>query len=161
MENIKHQIQDWLSEEGILQKSIPEKTSFFNFVVNFPHRSPFTINVVAPKDKIDLILLITRLGINPVHVNSLKSLKLDEREEFYWDLRFALLNLETEFNMKMEDGLLKYVELIIPIYKDGLSKNELFRMLRYMHKARLMIIWKFTQKFKGGEKSDHGAPMYI
>lgn len=146
-QNIKQKVLAWCKEERIFKEEPKDENAKFNFIVNYPERLPHMMNIVQPKERDDRVLILCITNADPALIERMKSTPKKEMDEFMWDVRFALGNRPTEFEIKYSDGVFESYIVTAPIYLDGLSKNAFMTALREVYKSKLLVIWKLQQKF--------------
>lgn len=130
--NIKHLIQEYLLDEGLLRKKIPidDKKLEFGFQFIFPP-SPIAQKMVVlkPKNK-DLIIISNPIQIAPQQVDALKALEDNKKLQFFMDLRKFFLIRDVFFRIDTQKFRYEISDQIF-LKKDGtISKNSFFKSIR-------------------------------
>jgi len=130
--NIKHLIQEYLLDEGLLRKKIPidDKKLEFGFQFIFPP-SPIAQKMVVlkPKNK-DLIIISNPIQIAPQQVDALNALEDNKKLQYFMDLRKFFLIRDVFFRIDTQKFRYEISDQIF-LKKDGtISKNSFFKSIR-------------------------------
>ena len=130
--NIKHLIQEYLLDEGLLRKKIPinDKKLEFGFQFIFPP-SPIAQKMVVlkPNNK-DLIIISNPIQIAPQQVDALNALEDNKKLQFFMDLRKFFLIRDVFFRIDTQKFRYEVSDQIF-LKKDGtISKNSFFKSIR-------------------------------
>lgn len=163
---VRETILKWLTEEGLYRDRVQDEKLHFHLAAEFPARSGRYVNVIQPKDRSDMVVVFSRIKLADVHRAALKALPDRERERLLWEMRYALLFRESNFEFEPRSGDLESIRFSREIYYDGLSKNALMEALRENFRCELYVVWKFQEIFDGsqGQRPRSSAPpepMYI
>ncbi len=144
---IMGKVKEWLVKEGLPVEEAPSEDTYFNFIVEYPRNSGRKVLSVQPKDKEDTIHVICDLIISDEHRKKLKDMDKENREKFFWELRYGLLSREGFFQLLPNEENLQLIRIRQNIYYDNLTKSKLMETLLENHKCTTFIIWKFTENF--------------
>jgi hypothetical protein len=129
---IKHLIQEYLLDEGLLRNKLPpdDKKIDFGFQFIFP---PGPIEqkmvVIKPKNK-DLIIVSNPMQIAPQQVEALKALKDNRQFYFFVDIRKFFLAKDVFFRIDTQNFRYEISDQIF-LKRDGtISKNSFFKSIR-------------------------------
>lgn len=130
--NIKHLIQEYLLDEGLLRNKIPpdDKKLEFGFQFVFPP-GPIAqkMVVIKPKNK-DLIIISNNIQISPQHIEALNSLEENRKTSFFMNIRKFFLAKDVFFRIDPQNFRYEISEQIF-LKKDGtISKNSFFKSIR-------------------------------
>ena len=159
IDNVMEKVRRWLVEEGIYKGEIPDENATYHFAVEVPLGSGLKADIIQPKNKKDLVLIVGTVVLVEQHYNALKSMPKTKREELLWEMRFELLFRDSDFQIIPSAEGFKGIQFTRPRYFDGLTKNKFFECLRENFKCQLYIIWKMNQLF-GEIPSEHESPIY-
>jgi hypothetical protein len=157
--NIKHLIQEYLLDEGLLRKKIPidDKKLEFGFQFVFPP-SPIAQKMVVlkPKSK-DLIIISNPIQIAPQQVDALNALEDNKKLQFFMDLRKFFLIRDVFFRIDTQKFRYEISDQIF-LKKDGtISKNSFFKSVRKVFTCAAysnMILTEYCMgKIKPGDYS--------
>ncbi len=157
--NIKHLIQEYLLDEGLLRKKIPidDKKLEFGFQFIFPP-SPIAQKMVVlkPKGK-DLIIISNPIQIAPQQVDALNALEDNKKLQFFMDLRKFFLIRDVFFRIDTQKFRYEISDQIF-LKKDGtISKNSFFKSIRKVFTCAAysnMILTEYCMgKIKPGDYS--------
>ncbi len=157
--NIKHLIQEYLLDEGLLRKKIPidDKKLEFGFQFIFPP-SPIAQKMVVlkPKSK-DLIIISNPIQIAPQQVDALNALEDNKKLQFFVDLRKFFLIRDVFFRIDTQKFRYEISDQIF-LKKDGtISKNSFFKSVRKVFTCAAysnMILTEYCMgKIKPGDYS--------
>ena len=130
--NIKHLIQEYLLDEGLLRKKIPidDKKLEFGFQFIFPP-SPIAQKMVVlkPINK-DLIIISNPIQIAPQQMDALNSLEDDKKLQFFMDLRKFFLIRDVFFRIDTQKFRYEISDQIFLKKNGTISKNSFFKSIR-------------------------------
>ncbi len=164
-EQAKETVQGWLSENHHQINEIADDNSNFHFEIDYPLGSMKRQRIIQPKEYPGLMVILNGVGVAKEHLEELKKLKPEERENFYGTIRNDLLFLQNSYDMNIdEEGIAKQVQFSYEFYFDGLTKTKLFDGLLLNHRTLLYIITRFNDKFGTPEVTvqptvDSGEPV--
>ena len=159
IDEMMRKVREWLVEEGIYKDKIVDDRATYHFVVEFPPNIGRSAEIIQPKEREDLLVIASGVGLPKEHYDALKSMQKSEREEILWDMRFQLLFRESDFKMIPSAEDLQKIQFTRPLHFDGLTKNKLIECLREDYKCNLFILWKMKQRF-GEAPPSSAEPMY-
>lgn len=148
VEQAKDAIKKWLNENHHQASEIKDENAHFHFEIDYPIGTQKKQRIIQPKEYPGLIVLLNGVSLAPEHIEKLKKMKEEKREEFYAEIRKDLIFAENSYDMNLdEDGIVKQVQFSYEFYFDGLKKTNLFRGLLLNHRALLYIVSKFNERF--------------
>jgi len=148
------QIRNWLVEEGLLKEQIPDETANFHFLVNYPDEH--VLDLIQPKHKDDMILIGCASEIAPEQVAVIKESSEKKKENFIWDIRFALNRFLLDFELEHPDNVLQRFVISEEMYEDGITKHTLIMAIKKVFKGKLQCIWITGKAFGEGEEGIQG-----
>ena len=104
-------------------------------------------NTVLPKQRDDLILVISAITLAKEHYDALESKSKKEKEDILWDMRFELLFRNSDFNMIPNAEDPQTIQFIRPLHFEGLTKNVLMDAIREDYKCHLFVVWTMQRLF--------------
>ncbi len=151
-------IQDWLAEEGIFRQKVPDDGAEFHFTIEYPKNN--IMDVIQPKGKKDLILIVCGTQVSPEHIELMKEASESQKEEFIYEIKFKINELETDFQMDVtQDYILKQFVIQDGIYEDALTKNNLMRSIKHIFRTKMSVVWLMEKKFGVVQmSSDNNSP---
>ncbi len=148
-EQAKEAIKKWLTENHHAVNEINDENVTFHLEIDYPLGSQKRQRILQPKDYPGLIVLLNGVAIAPEHVEKLKKMPEDERDEFYSEIRTDLLFQTNSYDINMdEDGIAKQLQFSYEFYFDApLTKTRLYEGLLLNHRSLLYIVTKFNDEF--------------
>ncbi len=73
VDEVMKKVKDWLTEEGIYRDKVTDESANYHFSIESPSKTGRMINIVQPKQRDDLILVISGTSLAKEHIDSLKS----------------------------------------------------------------------------------------
>ncbi|MHA2006449.1 MAG: DUF2299 family protein [Promethearchaeota archaeon] len=138
---IKHSIQEYLLDEGLLRKKISDDKLEFGFQFIFPPGNDPTgrpigrnMVVIKPKKK-NLIVIILGTQIANPHIDALNSLKEDRKMQFYWELRKFFLIKDLFYRIDINNYRYEISDQIFLKNDGSVSKNNFFKSIRRVFDA--------------------------
>jgi hypothetical protein len=155
-----NKIMTWLSEEGLYKDKVYDENLYFHLAAEFPFRSGRHVNVIQPNNRDDMVVVLSTIRLAEVHQRALLAMAKKDREKFIWDMRYALLFQDANFEMAPGGGELSSIQFSREIYYDGLTKNKLIEVLRANFKCELYVVWRFQEVFGDVPDAGHIEQMY-
>ena len=133
---IKSLIQDYLLDEGLLRKKIPDPKLEFGFQFTFPPgKDPTgrpigkTMLVYKPKEK-HLIVISIGTQISQPHINALNSLEESKRLNFFMDLRKHFLMKDVLYRIDIQNYRYEIIDQFFLSKSENISKDTFFKSVR-------------------------------
>jgi len=124
---IENLIRDYLLEEGILKEKLSNVDFDFGFVFTYPPGlNRQNISIYKPK-KSNTIFISIRYQISEDKAQILNSLKQDQKNQLFYDLRRYFLIKEVYFSIDIQKMIIEIHELIYPQKEKLISKNSVFK----------------------------------
>lgn len=143
-------IRDWLADEGLFRQKVADDKAQFHFTIEIGQQN--FMDVIQPKGKTDLIIVGTGVSVSPEHLHKMTELSPKRRENFLWNFRLTLNQMEVSLTLNHPDNILQFFAMNDSIYEDGLSKDRLMHMINKIARAKIHGIWLIQQEF-GSESS--------
>ena len=156
--NTEEQVEKWLLDEDLLREMKYDENADFHFIVEFPKEN--IIDVVKTKDK-DSIIIACSTQVAPQHVSLIESANLKTKKEFIFDLNFGLNTFLVDFELQVNNDILRQFVITEQIFEDGLTKDMLIRTMKRVFKAKLHCIWLIDKKFGSLPAPSHQNDMFI
>jgi hypothetical protein len=145
------EVQKWLADEGLFRHKVIDEGAIFHFGIEIAPQNP--LEIVQPKGKDDMIVIITRVNVSPEHLTKIMALNKKKRERFFWNFMLSLNQMSIDFALNHPDGILQDFTISHTIYQDGFSKDRLLETIKKVSRAKLQGIWLIQQEF-GSAVSD-------
>ena len=129
---IKHLIQDYLLDEGLLRGRISDKDNKleFGFQFNFPPGpSGHAMIVYKPKNK-DLIIISLGTQIAPPHIKALNSLNGNKKMEYFQELRKLFLMKDLFYRIDINNHRYEISDQIFFNQEGIITKKEFYLSIR-------------------------------
>ena len=139
--NLEENVRQWLSEEDLLREVKYDENADFHYIIEFPKEN--IMDVVKPAGK-DCLIVACATQVAPQHLDLMKQADNKTQKDFIMDLNFGLNNFLVDF--ELQDILQQFV-VTEQIFEDGITKNEFFRTLKRIFKAKLHCIWLIDKTF--------------
>lgn len=165
VDEMSRKIMNWLSEDGLYKDKVYDEKLHFHLAAEYPAGSGRHINIIQPNNRDDMIVVVSRIKLAEVHEKALQDMQKKERDRFLWDMRYALLFRESNFQMEPSIDNLQSIQFSREIHYDGLNKNKLMEVIRENFKCELYVVWKFSEAFgddpkPASEQAEHPEHMY-
>lgn len=142
--SIEENVKQWLSEEDMLREVKYDENADFHFIAEFPQDN--IMDIVKPKDK-DCVVIACATQVAPEHLNLMTEADVLTKKDFIMALNFSLNSFLVDFELKVSNDILQQFVVTDQIFEDGLTKNELIKIIKKVFKAKLQCIWLIDQKF--------------
>ncbi len=139
-------VKDWLIEEGLMRKEVPDEMADWHYVVEFPQKSNQVSDVLKPKDR-RIVLLITGIVLSENHFRAFNSLTEEKKRKLIHRWKMDLIFRKADFRFLPDSFNLQKVEFSLPVFEDELSKSTVIHGLRELFKCKLYIIWNVQHEF--------------
>ena len=151
------QIRKWLVDEGLFKEQVPDETANFHFLVNYPDEH--VLDLIQPKHKDDMILIGCASEIAPEQMDLIKNASEKKRENFIWEIRFALNQFLLDFELDHPDNVLQTFVISEEMYEEGITKHGLIMAIKKVFKGKLQCLWIAEKTFgeveEGSSKNDN------
>ena len=137
--NLEENVRQWLSEEDLLRE-----VKYFHYIIEFPKEN--IMDVVKPAGK-DCLIVACATQVAPQHLDLMKQADNKTQKDFIMDLNFGLNNFLVDFELQVAQDILQQFVVTEQIFEDGITKNEFFRTLKRIFKAKLHCIWLIDKTF--------------
>lgn len=141
--NVRRVIHRWCKETNLKLERMNVDEAIFQYKVNHPPDSNLWSIIMNPKDRKDMLLLVTSFRIDEYMTDQFRSLIPQDRWGIIHDLRMKLLPLQAEFIINHPNLIIEEIQFRYMIYFDGLSKDHFMRGLRAIFIGRLYAQWFF------------------
>ncbi|WP_405306222.1 DUF2299 domain-containing protein [Methanobrevibacter sp.] len=142
--NLEENVRQWLSEEDLLREVKYDENADFHYIIEFPKEN--IMDVVKPTGK-DCLIIACATQVAPQHLDLMRQADKKTQKDFIMDLNFGLNNFLVDFELQVANDILQQFVVTEQVFEDGLSKNELFRTLKRIFKAKLHCIWLIDKTF--------------
>ena len=156
--NIEEQVEKWLLDEDILREMKYDENAEFHFIVEFPKEN--IMDIVKPKDK-DSLIIACATQVAPQHISLMESADKKTQKEFILDLNFGLNQFLVDFELQVNQDILRQFVVTEQIFEDALTKDMLYRTLKRVFKAKLHCIWLIDRKFGSLPAPSNENDMFI
>ena len=142
--NLEENVRQWLSEEDLLREVKYDENADFHYIIEFPKEN--IMDVVKPTGN-DCLIMACATQVAPQHLDLMKQTDKKTQKDFIMDLNFGLNNFLVDFELQVAQDILQQFVITEQIFEDGITKNELFRTLKRIFKAKLHCIWLIDKTF--------------
>ncbi|MBR3155492.1 MAG: DUF2299 domain-containing protein [Methanobrevibacter sp.] len=142
--NLEEKVRQWLSEEDLLREVKYDENADFHYIIEFPKEN--IMDVVKPEGK-DCLIVACATQVAPQHLDLMKQSDNKTQKDFIMDLNFGLNNFLVDFELQVAQDILQQFVVTEQIFEDGITKNEFFRTLKRIFKAKLHCIWLIDKTF--------------
>jgi hypothetical protein len=142
--NLEEKVREWLSDEDLLREVKYDENADFHYIIEFPKEN--IMDVVKPAGK-DCLIVACATQVAPQHLDLMKKSDNKTQKGFIMDLNFGLNNFLVDFELQVSNDILQQFVVTEQIFEDGITKNELFRTLKRIFKAKLHCIWLIDKTF--------------
>lgn len=156
--NIEEQVEKWLLDEDILREMKYDENADFHFIVEFPKEN--IMDIVKPKDK-DSLIIACATQVAPQHINLMESADKKTQKDFILDLNFGLNQFLVDFELQVNQDILRQFVITEQIFEDGLTKDSLYKTLKKVFKSKLHCIWLIDRKFGSIQAPSNENDMFV
>ena len=158
--NIVQKVKAWLSSERLIVKEQKDERADVHFLIKYPHGPQgHMFAVVIPKGR-DLVACSSMTKVDLGQQEEMKKhMEEDgiEWDEWIHDSRLQLIKTSVDWGMHMghvgdkKPGPLQAFNVSLPIWFDGLTKNELMQTLPKLWLAKLGLIHEIKYAYGPGK----------
>jgi hypothetical protein len=142
--SLEENVREWLSEEDLLREVKYDENADFHYIIEFPKEN--IMDVVKPAGK-DCLIMACATQVAPQHLDLMRQSDIKVQKDFIMDLNFGLNNFLVDFELQVANDILQQFVITEQIFEDGITKNEMFRTLKRIFKAKLHCIWLIDKTF--------------
>lgn len=142
----KDKVRMWLTEENMIEKSVDEVKTAWNFHCKLNGRMPFAVYQVL--SSVNRVVVAAEMRLSDIDKKNLTSLGDKGRREFLWDLQFGLLQTGCFFDTIPNVENLERLRFSKHIFYDGLSKQNLMDTIFLVYRCWVLLIWKLRRMGK-------------
>ena len=142
--NLEENVRQWLSEEDLLREVKYDENADFHYIIEFPKEN--IMDVVKPAGK-DCLIVACATQVAQQHLDLMRQADKKTQKDFIMDLNFGLNNFLVDFELQVAQDILQQFVVTEQIFEDGITKNEFFRTLKRVFKAKLHCIWLIDDDF--------------
>ena len=151
VKEVKEKVLNWLKEEAFSPEEISDANAYFNFNIKVAGRP---LHVLQNVRSIDSIFAGANLVFTPPQLSLLKnSMDKKKRQEFFWDLRLALLGKtelgDFEIKPNPPDDVREVFISSKRIFYDALTKDRLIHAIGSVYKNVTMVVWMLEERYAG------------
>ena len=142
--SLEENVREWLCEEDLLREVKYDENADFHYIIEFPKEN--IMDVVKPAGK-DCLIMACATQVAPQHLDLMRQSDIKVQKDFIMDLNFGLNNFLVDFELQVANDILQQFVITEQIFEDGITKNEMFRTLKRIFKAKLHCIWLIDKTF--------------
>ena len=142
--SLEENVRELLYEEDLLREVKYDENADFHYIIEFPKEN--IMDVVKPAGK-DCLIMACATQVAPRHLDLMRQSDIKVQKDFIMDLNFGLNNFLVDFELQVANDILQQFVITEQIFEDGITKNEMFRTLKRIFKAKLHCIWLIDKTF--------------
>ena len=148
-------IRNWITDRGFFDKEskiIEADPAPKGFLFQFYGKAPTTIpyNIIQPDLFNRTILILANVRITQPRIDSLKSMKKEDRDDFLWNLQKDIMFAPPTFTFDSsyeKTGIPEGIQFTKEISYDELTEGKLAESVDYVCRCVLWVIWAFQKEF--------------
>lgn len=137
-------VKNWLTDEGVFREKTVDDNADFHFVIEFPKDN--IMDIVKPKGK-DTLIIGCATQVAPEHINLMQNSSSKVKSKFLFDVSTNLNLFLVDYELKVDQDILQQFVITDNIYEDGLSKDNLYKTIKKVFKAKLHCIMLLNYDF--------------
>ncbi|MEC7229133.1 MAG: DUF2299 family protein [Candidatus Thermoplasmatota archaeon] len=152
-------VRKWLDEERLFVKQQNDPRAHAHFLIKYPQgKQGHMFAVVVPKNR-DLVAISSMTRVDEGQQNEMTNHMSEDKDgwsEWIHEARLQLINSAVDWGIHMghknnkKPGPLQAFNVSLPIWLDGLTKNEFMHSLRRLWLAKLGIIHEIKYSYGPG-----------
>ena len=141
--DLEKKLTTWLTDEEYLVKSQTNPVAEFILVASNPGAG-ISVTVSQKAKHGDRIEISSQMMFGD-YTKKIAALSRQEREDFFWDLRFSLVISDVIFAMVPPENP-QSVLVMKNIWYDGLTKDRFMSAIQRVAEGALLCSWKTVQR---------------
>lgn len=162
IEETKKRIMNWLNEENYSPTEVADSNAYFNFSAKVGRLS---CNVVQNIRKLDSFVVGVNFNFSSEQIELLQKMGKKRRQEFFWDLRLALIRNNELGEFAVKPNPPENVKVVFissrPIFYDALSKDRLVSGIHLILRTVWMIVWMLERYAGSITPKETRIPFYV
>lgn len=148
MDEWNNRVISWIMEMGMSLNDTPGSKEAFNKTVTIQSlNSPLSLNVIRPKEDSKFYVIAMGIGIHPIHLQKLQSLKPEEQKGLFQELKYTYLSMNVEFMfIPPQDKIPKAISVLKNVFIDGLTQDRFFEVFSLVKNAGFFTILKLIDR---------------
>ncbi|MEC7255053.1 MAG: DUF2299 family protein [Candidatus Thermoplasmatota archaeon] len=152
-------VRKWLDEERLFVKQQNDPRAHAHFLIKYPQgKQGHMFAVVVPKNR-DLVAISSMTRVDEGQQNEMTNHMIEDKDgwaEWIHEARLQLINSAVDWGIHMghkdnkKPGPLQAFNVSLPIWIDGITKNEFMHSLRRLWLAKLGIIHEIKYSYGPG-----------
>ena len=152
-------VRKWLDEERLFVKQQNDPRAHAHFLIKYPQgKQGHMFAVVVPKNR-DLVAISSMTRVDEGQQNEMTNHMTEDKDgwaEWIHEARLQLINSAVDWGIHMghkdnkKPGPLQAFNVSLPIWFDGITKNEFMHSLRRLWLAKLGIIHEIKYSYGPG-----------
>ena len=152
-------VRKWLDEERLFVKQQNDLRAHAHFLIKYPQgKQGHMFAVVVPKNR-DLVAISSMTRVDEGQQNEMTNHMTEDKDgwaEWIHEARLQLINSAVDWGIHMghkdnkKPGPLQAFNVSLPIWFDGITKNEFMHSLRRLWLAKLGIIHEIKYSYGPG-----------
>ncbi len=134
---IKKVVHEWIMEEGMFIKEVPEPEADFHYEMHLPQKEEIILSAIQPKGT-DQLIVTAGLRLDPESIKILAQMSPEEEDEFLNNMSYLLHSRPTLFYMEEKNDVLYEVSVSELIYSDGLTKDRFMTAVKDVYKSQAL-----------------------
>lgn len=151
---IMNKVRKWMTEEFFAIKSVPDIDSDLNLEITFGPDDSRHVNVGFPRKSNDAIFVMGGVRLTDDRRADLQGLRLQEKSEFLWVLRFALVTRDVAYNFSPSMENLETIKIYRNVFFDGLTKEHLMEVIGIVYLSITTALWTIEKRFGASAPTD-------
>ncbi len=157
--DVVSKVRQWLAEERLFVKDQSDSRAHAHILIKYPQgKQGHMFAVVIPKNR-DLIAISSMTRVDQGQQQEMSNHMKDDNDvwsEWIHEARLQLINSSVDWGIHMghegnrKPGPLQAFNVSLPIWFDGLNKNEFMHSLRRLWLAKLGIIHEIKYSYGPG-----------
>jgi len=144
---ISSRVISWLKTEGLEITEVEDPKANFHCVVNYPIKPKMALDVVILRKRTDQLMIAASSTVADVHIDRMRELSTETRNEFNLTFNIELLKRPTHFEAFYTEDILRKYYIHYPIWVDGLSKDSFMKGLHSVHDSILLGQWILQREY--------------
>jgi len=159
-EDLEKRIIAWATDSGMFRGKVEDEKARFHLYIEYPEGSGNVMDIVAPMERSDAVLIIARVTIDPSHRSAFADMQPARRSELINEIMRTLIFQPVGFMAAPSIDNPEGFQFVRDMYEDGINKSSFMDGLGAVHRCVTYVVWRYNHAFSEGKGAEAPCTMY-